>query len=165
MPREFHYQLGSTVHTVTVESAGDLHTVRIGDTVFTVSARAGANGRLDLELDGRRLRAYVARSGRRRYVALGGQTWLLDGPDPRRAARGEGAGAGGSLTATMPGRVLDVLVSQGDAVAKGDTLVLLEAMKMELRITAPADGRVTAIHCHPGQVVERSQLLVEVSQS
>jgi biotin carboxyl carrier protein len=65
----------------------------------------------------------------------------------------------------MPGRVLDVLVTQGDAVAKGDTLVLLEAMKMELRIQAPSDGRVTAVHCRPGEVVERAQLLVEVTQS
>jgi biotin carboxyl carrier protein len=62
----------------------------------------------------------------------------------------------------MPGRVLDVLVSEGDAVAKGDTLVLLEAMKMELRIQAPSDGRVSAVRCRQGQVVERGQLLVEI---
>ncbi|MBK8047020.1 MAG: acetyl-CoA carboxylase biotin carboxyl carrier protein subunit [Anaerolineales bacterium] len=63
----------------------------------------------------------------------------------------------------MPGRVLDVLVAAGDRVKKGDTLVLLEAMKMELRITAPHDGSVTRALVQPGQVVERNQILVELT--
>ena len=62
----------------------------------------------------------------------------------------------------MPGRVLDVLVAAGDSVQKGDTLVLLEAMKMELRIQAPADGQIARVLCTAGQVVERGQLLVEL---
>ena len=62
----------------------------------------------------------------------------------------------------MPGLVLDVLVNEGDPVAKGDTLVLLEAMKMELRISAPGDGRVAKVLCQAGQVVERGQVLVEI---
>ena len=65
----------------------------------------------------------------------------------------------------MPGRVLDVLVAAGDAVKRGATLVLLEAMKMELRIQAAADGQVTRIHVKPGEVVERGQVLVEVDES
>ena len=63
----------------------------------------------------------------------------------------------------MPGRVLDVLVAPGDRVQKGDTLVLLEAMKMELRIQAPADGEVSRVLCAAGQVVERGQVLVEMA--
>ena len=55
----------------------------------------------------------------------------------------------------MPGRVLDVLVAEGNSVQKGDTLVLLEAMKMELRIQAPSDGRVARVLCAAGQVVLR----------
>ena len=62
----------------------------------------------------------------------------------------------------MPGRVLDVLVRAGDVVRKGDTLVLLEAMKMELRIAAPADGSVVHVRCAAGDVVERGQVLVEL---
>jgi biotin carboxyl carrier protein len=62
----------------------------------------------------------------------------------------------------MPGRVLDVLVAEGDSVQKGDTLVLLEAMKMELRVQAPVDGQIACVLCAAGQVVERGQLLVEL---
>jgi biotin carboxyl carrier protein len=162
MAREFRYQVGDAVRTVTVEARDGYYEVRVGDAVIRLSARLAANGRLDLELDGRRLRTYVARSGQRRYVSLRGDAWTLDPPDPRAARRAERAGGGGSLTATMPGRVLDVLVAEGDTVRKGDTLVLLEAMKMELRIQAPADGEVSRVLCAPEQVVERGQVLVEL---
>lgn len=162
MRREFQYEVGNGTRTVTVESDGDRYFVRVGDQVLSLAARAGANGRLDLQLEGRRLRAYVARAGQRRYVSIGGDAWTLQPPDPRAIARGGAGAAGGSLTAAMPGRVLDVLVAEGDLVAKGDTLVLLEAMKMELRILAPADGQVSRVLCVAGQVVERGQALVEV---
>ncbi len=161
MAHEVTYQIGEVQRTAVVERTGDLFTVRVGDAQFAVAARAGENGRLDLEVDGRRLRAYVVRQGRLRYVAVDGQVFTVRPPDPRR---GRSERAGGSLEAAMPGRVLDVLVRPGDAVHKGDTLVLLEAMKMELRIAAPADGVVTAVRCTPGAVVERGQVLVEVVQ-
>ncbi|MFZ1769069.1 MAG: acetyl-CoA carboxylase biotin carboxyl carrier protein subunit, partial [Caldilinea sp.] len=85
-------------------------------------------------------------------------------PDQRRRSA-QPLASGGALEAAMPGRVLDVLVAAGDAVKRGATLVLLEAMKMELRIQAAADGQVTRIHVKPGEVVERGQLLVEVDES
>jgi 3-methylcrotonyl-CoA carboxylase alpha subunit len=164
MPREFRYQVGDDVRVVTVTPNGGGYEVHVGDQVLQLSARLAARGRLDLEVDGRRLSAYVARSGQRRYVGLSGDTWVLQPPEPRRGSR-EGRSDGGSLTATMPGRVLDVLVAEGDSVQKGDTLVLLEAMKMELRVQAPSDGQVARVLCAAGQVVERGQLLVEFEQA
>ena len=56
-----------------------------------------------------------------------------------------------SLTATMPGVVLEIPVAEGDQVERGQTLVLLEAMKMELRITAPHAGQVRKLLCTAGQ--------------
>ncbi len=164
MAREFRYQVGDDVRVVTVTPKDGGYEVRVGDQVLLVSARLAARGRLDLELDGRRLSAYVVRGGPRRYVGLAGDSWTLQPPEPRRG-RSEGRRDGGSLTATMPGRVLDVLVAEGDSVQKGDTLVLLEAMKMELRVHAPSDGQVARVLCAAGQVVERGQLLVELQET
>ena len=161
MPREFRYQVSDNICVVTVTPNDGGYEVRVGDQVLQLSARLAARGRLDLEVDGRRMSAYVARCGQRRYVGLGGETWTLQPPEPRRGGR-EGRDSGGSLTATMPGRVLDVLVAEGDTVQKGDTLVLLEAMKMELRVQAPREGQVARVLCAAGQVVERGQLLVEL---
>ena len=61
----------------------------------------------------------------------------------------------------MPATVISVLVTRGSHVKKGDVVVLLEAMKMELPIRALSDGTVTAIHCRDGELVQADQVLVE----
>jgi biotin carboxyl carrier protein len=63
----------------------------------------------------------------------------------------------------MPGTVLRVLVAPGDEVAAGQTLVLLEAMKMELAVAAPGDGTVAAVHVEPGQLVQAGAALAELA--
>ncbi len=68
----------------------------------------------------------------------------------------------GELTAPMPGQVRAVNVSVGDAVTKGQTLLLLEAMKMEIRIQSSMDGVVGSLAVKVGQSVEREQMLVEI---
>lgn len=164
MKSEFTYQVGDEIRTVTVARDGDCFQVTIGEQTYQVRARRPEHGRLNLQVGDRRLRAHVASDGLRRYVALAGQTWSLERPQPQQKRRGGAAGGpgAGSLEAAMPGLVLDVLAAEGDEVSQGQPLVLLSAMKMELRIAAPAAGRVVKIHCQAGQVVERGQVLVEI---
>jgi biotin carboxyl carrier protein len=68
-----------------------------------------------------------------------------------------------ALTAPMPATVVSVKVQPGAAVKKGDTVVILEAMKMELPIRAPADATVTAVRCREGELVQPDAILVELS--
>ncbi|MCS7070753.1 MAG: acetyl-CoA carboxylase biotin carboxyl carrier protein subunit, partial [Anaerolinea sp.] len=67
------------------------------------------------------------------------------------------------ITAQMPGQVRAVLIQPGDTAHAGQTLAVIEAMKMELRVTAPVDGRVTAIHIEAGQTVARGQRLFDLA--
>ena len=67
---------------------------------------------------------------------------------------------GGGLVAPMPGAILSIDIKPGDSVKKGDVLVILEAMKMEHRITAPRDGIVGSVQAEVGEQVENEQLLV-----
>ena len=69
----------------------------------------------------------------------------------------------GALAAPMPASVVRIEVSAGQTVAKDTLLVMLEAMKMELPIKAPRDGRVTAIHCRVGEIVQPGVPLLEIS--
>lgn len=62
----------------------------------------------------------------------------------------------------MPATVTQILVTPGQAVAQGDTVIILEAMKMELPIRAPRAGTVKAVHCHQGELVQPGVSLVEV---
>jgi biotin carboxyl carrier protein len=67
-----------------------------------------------------------------------------------------------SLSAPMPATVIRVLVAAGSGVKKGDTLVLLEAMKMELPIRSLSDGTISAVRCREGELVKADQILVEM---
>lgn len=74
-------------------------------------------------------------------------------------ASGAPAAGGEQVTSPMPGTILDVRVSQGAAVKKGDVLMILEAMKMENEIMCPCDGKVASIHAAKGTAVESGTLL------
>ena len=73
------------------------------------------------------------------------------------------AGAGEQITAPMPGTILDVKVTAGQAVKSGDVLMILEAMKMENEIMAPHDGTITSVATTKGSSVERGTLLCPIA--
>jgi acetyl-CoA/propionyl-CoA carboxylase biotin carboxyl carrier protein len=79
-------------------------------------------------------------------------------PERRRRAGSDGHQA---LASPMPATVIKVLVKAGDAVRKGDVVVLLEAMKMELPVRALSDGIVAAVRCREGELVQADAPLVE----
>ena len=85
---------------------------------------------------------------------------------PRRAAAPAApAGAAGSveITSPMPGKILDVKASAGQAVKKGEVVLLLEAMKMENEVVAPQDGTIATINVAPGDMVEAGNVLATMN--
>ncbi|MFZ5478126.1 MAG: biotin/lipoyl-containing protein [Myxococcota bacterium] len=83
--------------------------------------------------------------------------------DPRRRALRLGAGAAGGLVTTqMPGRVVRHLAKAGDAVRKGQPVIVVEAMKMENELKAPVDGTVAEVLVAEGQAVEAGTKLVRI---
>lgn len=169
MKQQIHLQAAHEVKTVTVEAAADRVGVTIGDRTYHVVIRQQVGNQLLLEVDGQRLQIYGIADGDQSYIWLDGEAWTLQRVrEERNQLSGQRSlapnTASSSLTATMPGLVREVLVTAGDVVARGKTLVILEAMKMELRISAPQDGRISQVHCAPGQVVERNQMLIEFAQ-
>ena len=81
-------------------------------------------------------------------------------PAPADAPAPAAAPAGGEqVTSPMPGTILDVKVTQGAAVKKGDVLMILEAMKMENEIMCPCDGKIASINTSKGAAVESGALL------
>ena len=84
----------------------------------------------------------------------------VDDADVRPRGR---SAAPGALGAPMPATVRSVLVAAGDRVSAGQTLIVLEAMKMELPLRAPADGVVAVVRCAPGELVQAGVPLVELA--
>ncbi len=134
----------------------------IGDKTFSVEILHSENGRLNLLLDGQRVTAYVSSDGANRWVTVGGQTFALTKSTAGTRRAQHGHHAQDELTAPMPGQVRAVNVAEGESVAKGQTLLVLEAMKMEIRVSAPRDGMVGKLFVQQGQTVEREQVLIEI---
>ena len=124
---------------------------------FAVLEHDGA--RLTLALDGEVARWTVARDGRDWWVAREGAVWHV--APAARTLRGD-AGGDTRLRAPMPGSVVAVHVAEGDAVARGDLLLVMESMKMELSITAPVDGTVAELRVAAGDQVGRDAELASV---
>jgi pyruvate carboxylase subunit B len=94
-----------------------------------------------------------------RIVSVGGSRVEVAGVTPQKAPRGEIAGG---IRSNMQGMVLQVITSRGATVKKGDTLLVLEAMKMENPIHSPIDGKVTEIFVDAGDVVQNGDVLLVV---
>jgi biotin carboxyl carrier protein len=107
-------------------------------------------------------------------VAVGGIVYdlLVEGLERAQGGRGRpAAGAAarpgvvagaGAVKAIMPGKIIRVLVAEGDTVAEGDVICILEAMKMENELKAPQAGTVKALYVQPGQDVESGAVLADV---
>jgi biotin carboxyl carrier protein len=156
------YKYNGETYAVNIERQPDgSYQATLADRAYTLQAQHIQNGGWLLKLDGQQTMAYAAAQGDTRFVNIGGQNYTLTVPN-QRASRRKVVGGGADLTAQMPGQVLDVLVSEGEAVERGQTLVILEAMKMEIRVTAPRDGVVKRLLASKGDVVERGQALLEI---
>lgn len=114
---------------------------------------------LSLVIAGRPYRVDLARRGRERLVAVNGETYAF-APESGGSAHAVANVAAPEIVAPMPGKVLQVAVQPGDHVAAGDTLLILEAMKMETRLTAEAAARVTEVRVAAGDMVAGGQVLV-----
>lgn len=128
-----------------------------------VEARLVNSSTMQIVIDGRARTAHVVRTGESYHIALNGEHYLLT----RETGSADASGArveplSPQIIAPMPGKVLQVLVREGQEVADGDGLLVLEAMKMENRIVAEAAGIVRRVRVEEGQMVEGGTLLVEV---
>lgn len=148
--------------TLEISSSGKTFIVTLDGQTIHVEILHIGNGKLDFLIDGKRIPAYVTSDNARRWVTINGQTFVLTKSSGARRGGHTGHHAAGELTAPMPGQVRVVNISEGDAVTKGQTLLVLEAMKMEIRLQAPMDGTVKKLFVKQGQTVEREQILVSV---
>jgi acetyl/propionyl-CoA carboxylase alpha subunit len=137
-----------TVASMTDSMAG---VIQIGPGVFRV------------EDDGRAEIVYVAGTPGQRWAFWNGQVFHGSFGSERSPARRISAPGGvQAITAPMPATVLKVLIEPGATVKKGDTVLILEAMKMELPIRAFSDGTVVAVHCRERELVQPDTTLVEL---
>ncbi|MDQ3707782.1 MAG: ATP-grasp domain-containing protein [Actinomycetota bacterium] len=118
---------------------------------------------LSVVVDGHRATYLYAEDGDVAWLGRDGNAWALRESDELAAARhGDETSISGELLSPMPGTVTLVAVNSGDMVTAGQTVLVVEAMKMEHAITAPLDGVVSVLHVHAGEQVTMDQPLAVV---
>lgn len=164
---KFAFSHDKQAHALNVERAGDDFVIEPDGTQAHATLLSIAPPRITFLYQGRVVTARVASDGKKHWVHLDGATFEFEREDTtarRSHTHGAREGTGsGIVVAPMPGQVRAVLVNQGDAVTEGQPLVLLEAMKMELKVSAPHAGTVANILVTPGQSVDREQILGEIT--
>ena len=136
-----------------------------GERVIAGDRRWGNGGRLELTAAGRACEATVVRARDGRYeVWIDSERHVVE--EERRGATGDGEGESDddALTAPMPAKVVKIAVAAGDTVTDGQTLVVLESMKMELGVTSPRAGRVKRVGADVkvGAIVPAGTMLIEL---
>lgn len=154
--------------TVEVSEGSGGPTVKVNDKPVALSLVAEEQyRRLLMLLDSRSYDTEVFRSNGFTQVFLLGRQFECVVEDERLAKVREVAGAGAAasgaqLRAPMPGLVVRMLKEAGDEVKRGESLIIVEAMKMENELKAPAAGKITEIHVNTGQAVDKGDLLVTI---
>jgi biotin carboxyl carrier protein len=164
---KFVATVGRVSETVEVTGGDGSYRVTIGDQEWRVDARLGAQGICSLVVDGVSWVADVSDRDGACVVEVAGERYAIDVEEQTRHIIRTRGGAltgedGHTVRAPMPGRITHVPVAAGDAVAPGDTLVVVEAMKMENELKASVAGTVREVRVQAGQAVNAGDVLVVV---
>ena len=161
----FRFQTNQQVHEVDLVRQGDMLRASIDGQAYELEVLDSQPGQLSLRFAGASSVIYWAQENGRLWMSQNGCTYRLDKPEPRRRRLSTGPGgapSGQEVRAPMPAQVRAIQVAQGEPVERGQTLMLLEAMKMEIRIKSPAKGRMARLLVKDGQAVEKDQVLAEI---
>lgn len=149
-----------------VEVQGDRVRVNLGgnEVELAVTALDAGSGRCDTG-DGSTHVFHWARNGSSLHIWLGGGLFIFERVESSRRANRDASGGGGSdILAPMPGTVERILAQPGDTVERGQTVVIMESMKMELEIAAHRAGVVKRVAVEQGDQVDKGMRLLELDE-
>ena len=156
-------QEGGEQHVELVAVHDGRYELRIDGQPATLELLGAPEGLCKVRWEGRIQEVFVGRNADRIAVSVQNRLFSLEVRDGRvDAGSARRRASGGTLRAQMPGRVVKILCQLGAAVNAGQGLLLIEAMKMENELRAPAAGTVRRIGVEQGDSVETDQILIEI---
>ena len=172
MAEEMNYDDGTDERRVQVRRDQDNFVVTIDDRPYTVQAELIGPGQLQITMNNKVYTCAIAQEGNRRFVFLDGKLYELRKIEKPAYTTYEHSSPAdstilsdyseGDVISPMPGRIVKLLVQEGDIVESGQDLLIVEAMKMENRIKSPYSGRVTCIHFQEGDQISDGAPLMEI---
>jgi acetyl/propionyl-CoA carboxylase alpha subunit len=158
----FKFETQDRISEVTLERRGDSLLAAIDGKSIKFQMLDARPGELIILIGNRPFRFYWGIEGEKTWVSLDGCTYLLEKPSPQALRPGSDKAGEIVVRAPMPAQIRLVEVTPGEEVLKGQTLMILEAMKMEIRLLAPRQGRIRQVFGQVGQTINRDQALVEL---
>lgn len=161
MQLEFHTPDGRV--PVEVKRQGEDWLLVVDGREVPLQAVPGRDGEWRVSTHQGTRRLWVSARGDERFVFCDGHVHTFRRVDPDHDDDTQDVGAGPGLTATMPGQVVRLLVGEGDPVAAGQGVLIMESMKMETELAAGVAGTVARIHVGAGQQVGQGDILVDIT--
>lgn len=164
MPQAFRFTLADDAHTVGIHARRPALVVDVDGVTHVVRETREHDGdAVLLEVAGRSYRVWRTREGNRVHLHLGGRSFSVGYEDAITQARLE-AGGDAEVRADMPGVVVAVHRAAGDPVSAGDTLLVIESMKMQINVVAPRDGVVETVHVEATQTFDKGAVLIALAE-
>lgn len=166
---EYHLTVHDKDINPVVQSQSDTRAgVEIGDANYDIEFQRISPRKISLSVNGRQVNAWVEKTDQGKTVILNGQHYNILDKDAQAQAAGtskkSGTAVPTAVTPPMPAIVIQVPVSEGDMVEKGDTVVVVSAMKMETSLKAPYGGKVTRISVGEGDKVMPGDILADIEK-
>lgn len=164
MGLDFKFRLDTSEHAISIRARRPALVVDIDGQAYTAHESAAADGASVLEVDGRRHHVWRAWEGDRLHLRVDGRTFSVGYEDAIVAAQ-QAAGTDDILRADMPGVVVAVHGCAGSAVSAGDTVLVIESMKMQINIVAPRDGVIETIEVDVNDAFDKGAVLAALHPS
>ena len=165
----YHLDVNGTHRDPEVTSQSDSGAeVILGEQQYRLEFRRISGRKISLSVNGRQATAWVEKTGRGKTIVIEGRRYEIADRDAQAGTRSAASGAGqasDTITPPMPAIVIQVPVSEGETVEKGDTVVVVSAMKMETSLKAPYAGMVTRIGVAEGDKVMPGEILADIEKT
>ena len=163
---EYEFIIKDKLYKISIEYKENKFLVDLGNNKLEVESSVVSPNCISLLIGNESLTVYWAEKEGRRYFSIGGEEFLIKEPEESKGVRGAveagGVEAKGTISPPMPGKILKILVKEGDKVRKNQSLAIVEAMKMEHEVKAPCEAVVKKVNFSQDDMVDTEDSLIEL---
>lgn len=162
---EFEFTVSGKTHKISVELKGEHYIIDTGNTKLDVNCQSISENCISFLIGNSTYTVYIASSENKRFLSIGGEQFCIEEKEAvseQKISAGAGP-VGNTVSSLMPGQVVKINIAEGEGVEENQTLVIVEAMKMENELKAPIKGVVKKIYFSQGDLVDAGKTIVELT--
>lgn len=163
---DLQFTIDQKIHKVEIDLKDGKYLVKLGDRHHQVDSQRISENCLSLLVDGKAYTVFIAEDKTKRYISVQGEQFCIEEAkaetETRSVADASTLKGIPTISSPMPGKIVKILVREGDKVRKGQSLVIVEAMKMENEIRSPIAAVVKKINFQEGNLVDTADPIIEL---